>query len=296
MLRVVALGVWLVLALFSVGATFAQESAPAEGDTVQAPDALDSVAARLAPLLVGAALIERTIEFLFNWVERAVLDAGSALHGAATRTTGLVHIGLREAWRQMNELATLVLKREGMPHDAETELEEQAGAGDWPLAALETRLTELQGQVEVAERRVQDAMKSEVYIARKKVTAAVLSVVLGVGLALVTNLRLFQPLGIDPWDRGASAFSALDLVLAGVLMGLGTDWVHQLISILTKGQRALGRVGTGGELDVEEVERVAASTVETEFETRLREIREQALREIEERIRDLTGGQDDSPA
>jgi hypothetical protein len=70
-------------------------------------------------------------------------------------------------------------------------------------------------------------LKSPEYVARKKMAAAVLSVVFGVLLALGANLRLFEPIGVNVADSFQDAFKVIDLVLAGILMGLGTDWVHQ---------------------------------------------------------------------
>jgi hypothetical protein len=63
---------------------------------------------------------------------------------------------------------------------------------------------------------------------------------LGVILAATSNVRLFQPLNVHVSGLGQDVFDVLDMLMAGVLMGLGTDYVHQVINVVAKGQRYLG--------------------------------------------------------
>ena len=132
-------------------------------------------------------------------------------------------------------------------------------------------------------------MDSDLYKTRKKMTAALLSIVMGVALALVANVRLFKPLDIVPADwLNQSVFDGVDLVLAGALMGLGTDWVHQVISILTKGQGFLGRA-SGGEpgqetvkVDLDQVKALVSEALQTEVVAQEKRLREEAERKLGE--------------
>ena len=278
-LRLTILLAWLVLALVLVVPVLAQDgdgvSLPGT-DAATQPGDLNEVAARLAPLLVGAALIERALEFLFAWSQRAALDATSSLRGLATRITGLVRVDFRQAYERLDELSDALVRRQnlGLPDDHGNP--DAADPAEWPLAQLEEQLTAVESLLTTTEAKLRQIMDSPLYKERKKMVAGVLSITLGILLAIVANLRLFQPLDVSVADWFAEPFDVLDMVLAGVLMGLGTDWVHQAINILTKGQRALGRAGEGGRsLDVEQVRALAAEAIEQEFNAQMRALREQ---------------------
>jgi hypothetical protein len=76
-------------------------------------------------------------------------------------------------------------------------------------------------------------------------------------------------------------FDGIDLLLAGVLMGLGTDWVHQVINILTKGQSLLGaRAEVTSQIDPAQIENMASQAIQQAFDQRIKEIRVQVEREI----------------
>ncbi|MCC6800282.1 MAG: hypothetical protein IT325_09200, partial [Anaerolineae bacterium] len=260
MLRVIALMVWLALALFTVGTTLAQdgegipaqETAGAGSAAPQTPQDLDDIAVKLTPLLVGAALIERTLEFLFNWVERAILDASHTLHIMLARVAGLVQIDVRNAWKNVTQLSSALSTRQAHP-DLALNDPESLNPEDWPLALLEERLAEARDLFETTQQAIETALSSPLYVARKKVAAMVLSTVFGVVLALIGSLRLFAPLGVNVAGWIADPFRIFDIVLAGVLMGLGTDWVHQVIGLLVNGKGLLGRAATGSGVDAEQV-------------------------------------------
>lgn len=295
MLRVAVLTGWLVLALIAVVPVLAQDGgttsqAGAASETSQPAD-LNDVAARLAPLLVGAALIERLLEFLFSWSERAALDATATARGLATRITGMVHVDIRQGWDELSRLTNAMVQRKTSGAGGGAGDPTSEDPADWPLADLEARLAEVQATVAATEARLQQILASDLYKQRKKMMAAVLSIVLGVALAIAANLRLFQALDVTVSNWFAETFDVLDLILAGVLMGLGTDWVHQIINILTKGQGFLGRAGGGGsQLDPEEVRALAAEALQAELDAQWKRLREQAEQEIGE----ITG-RDTSP-
>ena len=291
-LRATVVLVWLVLALIAVVPVLAQgsEGTSQAGSSVQstAPQSLNDVAARLAPLLVGAALIERTLEFLFSWSQRAVLDATSSLRGVATWISGLVQVDVRQLWQQMDQLTRAMVKVKAGT-GAQAADPDSTDPAHWPLEKLQAQLDEVTQTLTETNARLQQIMSSDLYKERRKVIAGVLSIVMGIALALVANLRLFKPLDVAPPDWFSKPFDAIDLLLAGVLMGLGTDWVHQVINILTKGQSLLGaRAQAATQLDTSQIEDLASQAIQQAFDQRMREIRDQIEKEIGDRARPLS--------
>jgi hypothetical protein len=282
-MRLTVIGGALLLALILAGTALAQDGTLPGGDAA-VPNTLDEMAARLMPLLVGAALIERTIEFLFNWVERAILDVSYRLNALAASVTGLVSLDLRHAWSQVNRLTQALVARQvrGLPpEDGNADSENPQ---EWPLAKLEAQLKQSEQTMVAAQNMIETALKSPEYVARKKMAASVLSVVFGIALAFVASLRLFEPLGVEVAGWFDGTFDSLDMVLAGALMGLGTDWVHQVIGLLIQGKGLLGRAsggsGVSATLDPDMVRQIAGDAIKAEFDAQLVRLREEAEQQI----------------
>ena len=269
-LRLVIVLAWMVLALIMVGTSLAQDGGEGTldpGARTAEPEDLDDIAVRLAPLLVGAALIERTLEVLFTLVERGLLDATSMMNSFANRFVGLVQVDFREAWESLEDLTNALMFKQTRGDPA---LEGDSEATDphlWPLALLEARLLETRNTLVTAQKVLQEALKSPDYVARKKVAAAWMSVVLGLLLAVLGDIHLLRPLGVNVAGFAEGFFNPFDIALAGILMGLGTEWVHQVIGILIKGKGLLGRAATGEEtqFDPEQVRILAELAINEEL-------------------------------
>jgi hypothetical protein len=289
-LRVIVLIGWLVLALMMVESALAQgDQSNQTGDELQStvPKDLDQTAVRLLPLLAGAALIERTMEFLFTWVERAVLDVSNSLHELSIRLTGLVQIDVRQAWNELDELTNAMLHRQQSKIPPAEGNPGSPNPSDWPLSILELRLVDAQKKLEQAQGVIKDAMKSPLYTSRKKMAANWMSIFFGIGLAVTSSLRLFEPMGVQVADSIQGGFDVFDMILAGILMGLGTDWVHQVIGVIIQGKGLLGRAAGGQPstaIDTEQISQLITLTMEQEFRRRLDELGDSLRREAEERI------------
>ncbi|MBP8973165.1 MAG: hypothetical protein KBH93_04750 [Anaerolineae bacterium] len=287
--RIAILVGWLIVALLIVAPVLAQSdesTSPAAGaESAGTPEDLSEAAARLVPLLVGAALIERALEFIFTWSQRAALDATSSMRGIATRITGLVKVDFRQAYEQLDELSEALLRRQkaGVPAEAGDPSAEDPA--DWPLYHLEQQLTAVETLLTSTEEKLKQILDSPLYKERKKMVAGVLSIIMGVLLAFATGLRLFEPLDVQVTGWFEGTFKIIDITLAGVLMGLGTDWVHQVISMLTKGQRALGRAGETVKFDPEEIKNLAAEAIQEEFDAQWQALREHMQAEIAASVR-----------
>ncbi len=301
-LRITIVLAWLLWALWVVGTALAQDGTTPTG-LPAGPDDLDTVAARLMPLLVGATLIERVIEFVFNWVERALLDASHTLHALSMRLTGLVQVDLRGAWKQVSELTDAVAKRAAMQKAPDAGNINSPNPLDWPLASLQQRLEQTQKTLAQTEAVIETALKSPQYVTRKKTIAAVLSITFGIFLAVLTNMRLFEPIGVDVADSFKESFDWVDLVLAGILMGLGTDWVHQVIGLLIKGKGLLGRAAGGEDaatlamVDTDSIKRMAELAVQQELEAQFIRLRQQAEQTVTALVtpEKTVAAEDDSP-
>jgi hypothetical protein len=82
------------------------------------------------------------------------------------------------------------------------------------------------------------------------------------------------------------------MVLAGILMGLGTDWVHQVINLITKGQGLLGRASGGTDstsaptvtVNNDVISQLVSEALQKELDLRMQSLRE----EVQQRAENLT--------
>lgn len=293
--RIAVIAIWLVLALIIVVPVLAQGgtgTTSPTGTSVQntQPQNINEVAARLAPLLVGAALIERTIEFLFNWSQRAILDTTSSLQRLSGMLTGLVHIDIKQTWLQLQDLNRAMQRRSESGAPPEAGDPNSPDPAQWPLSILENQLTTVQKQLTDAQNQLQTVMNSDLFKERRKIVAGIISIGMGIVLALIAHIQLFGALDVSVAHWFRSPFKVLDMILAGVLMGLGTDWVHQVINLITKGQSYLGRAG-GGEsgdgqatVDTSNIDQMVQNAVEQQLTAQLQNLQQT----IEKRVGDVS--------
>lgn len=275
-LRGVLLLGWVIIALLAVVPVLAQgdEGTTGTGSTqLGQPENLNEFAARLAPLLVGAALIERVVEFLFSWAQRAALDATATLRKVAMWISGLVQVDFKQAWVELDKLTDAMVRRQTGGMAASFGNPASNDPADWPLADLQERLDKVETLITDTQTRLEAIMSSDLYKSRKKMVAAVLSIAMGLMLAFSANLHVFEALDIDVADWFDGTFGVIDIILAGVLMGLGTDWVHQVINILTKGQGLLGRAAGGGsQLDEAQVQQMVGDAVAQQLNAQVKQL------------------------
>lgn len=260
---------WLVLALVIVGPVLAQDGGtPASSDN--GPNDLQGVAAELAPLLVGAALIERLIEALFGWAEQALTDVSDRLLWLARWINGSAVDTAHEVWdtiRRLQEVRAKIisdtLKKAGDPALTDP--------STWPLAEVEKQMLEIETQIKKARGTLKTVMDSEHYHNHRKNIAMGVSIVCGLALAFLIRIQVFEPLGIS-LDSGLFEYG--DMFLAGILMGLGTDYVHQFINIFTKGQRFLGARAEqeSMQVDITAIRSQIASELQKEFNAKVEEL------------------------
>jgi hypothetical protein len=253
-LRRVILFAWIVLVLMVVAPVLAQdgdgEGTPLGEDGQQferttpvedRPDDLTEVAVELMPLLLGAALIERVLEYIFTLSETALLRARRVMRWFFEWVNGTIMVDAREIYAHYAKLRQTLLKYHTELID-ETTPKNPASTNpdDWPFEQVMEQFELYSAKIAQLEEWLDTTTSSQAYINRRKNVASIMGVVMGLFLSVVAELRIFEPLGFGFAGMPGEVFDVVDWIGAGVLMGLGTDYVHQVVSVLTKGQRFLG--------------------------------------------------------
>ena len=195
-----SLSIALWLALLYTGIAFAQ------GETTDAA-ASGEIAGKLAALLAAATLVERLVEMIWDFVENNILTAKSLINNA----------GDYVAWAQ-NQVYTT---RKALLDD--------------PGSANRSKLEEA---LQNAEKRLSEYLKSDAYTTYKKKISVPVSIILGLGVAFLAQLRMFVMLDIlDPKTAGFLYFA--DVIVTGLVIGTGSAPVHSLIGVLQKTKDAV---------------------------------------------------------
>jgi hypothetical protein len=234
------------------------------------------VAMLLAPVVAAALTVERILEMIFGFIESAVLSASRFLglggeyvkwaQGAAAEyqsSLKLLHADLKEAEdivrQKMRELSEAKKHGSGDVAKLQKELDEAKEGAQ----ARQTAFDKADDALQDAEQRLRNFVKSPFWISRKKALSVLIGIGLGLAVAIVGQIRMFNMLGVDlaegidvPSLKGLLRWS--DILITGFVIGTGSKFVHQLIGILQetkdtitdagnlwKGTAAL-RLSTGG--------------------------------------------------
>ncbi len=187
------------LSLLFTGIAFAQgdNDTPASGATQSI-----SIAAKLAGIVAAAAVVERIIEMIWDFIENHIL-AGSRLLGNANSY-------LKWAQREVNTAKSALVAKDAPASQKASELEEA---------------------FQRAEKRLTDYLKSPVYVSMKKKISMPIAIVFGVIVAVTAKLQMFELLGFLEADAMGWTKS-LDFLITGLVIGTGSAPVHSLIGIL----------------------------------------------------------------
>jgi hypothetical protein len=188
------------LTLLCTGVAYAQ------GGTTD-PAASGEIAGKLAALVAAATLVERIVEMIWDFFESNVLTVKSLVANTGDYVT----------WAK-NQV-----------HSARTKLLEAKDTDDH--SALEDALHD-------AEKRLSDYLKSDAYISYKKKLSVPFTIILGLVVAFLAQLRMFVMLGmIDPGANGFLFYA--DIIVTGLVIGTGSAPVHSLIGIIQKTKDAV---------------------------------------------------------
>jgi hypothetical protein len=186
----------------------------------------------LAPVLVAAAAVERTLESVFNMIE------------GGWRTM-VAYLGRGLNWLKSAEVE-VVQAREFLAEAAERYNTEMKGLqfGQTSMAevtdVIRLKMQAANQMMDLAQKRLADAEKnlqavtsSNDYISAKTAASIVVGLMLGVVIATIGQLQMFAMLGIG------AVPARFDVFITGLVIGSGSYPVHSLVGILQQGKDTL---------------------------------------------------------
>ncbi len=192
-----------------------------------------SLTVMLAPVLVAALAVERTLEMIFNVIE----GSGRALvaylgRGLRWLKNAETEVQQARQWladvsnRYGQEMRGIQLGSTGSVVHLTEEAASKLNAAKTVLAMAERRLAEAEGNLN-------GVTASASYKSAKAAASVVVGLMLGVVVAEVTQLQMFALLGVD------AVPAKLDAFMTGIFIGSGTYPVHSVVGLLQQVKDAL---------------------------------------------------------
>jgi hypothetical protein len=179
-----------------------------------APSPPIDIAKSAAPFIALAAAIERFWESFFAWYESFALSVGR-LMGVSAKMLGWMRTELERARSAMYDLVS-------KPNDGQGVQQEE-------LLAAEARLKD-------AQTRIEEALKFPEYVALKKAIILLGSLILGIAIAAMGKLQILAIVGFGAVPNWA------DMVITGVLIGLGPGPLHDIIGMIQELRNAISGI------------------------------------------------------
>lgn len=186
----------------------------------------------LAPVLVAAAAVERTLESVFNVIEGswhtmvAYLGRGMRWLKSAEVEVQQARQFLADAADKYNaEMQNLQIGQNSVAAITDT-IRLKMEAANSMMALAQKRLSD-------AENNLDAVTSSDSYISAKSAASIVLGLMLGVVIAGISQMQMFALLGI------AAVPARFDVLITGLVIGSGSYPVHSLVGILQQGKDTL---------------------------------------------------------
>jgi hypothetical protein len=186
----------------------------------------------LAPVLVAAAAVERTLESFFNTIEGswhtlvAYLGRGLRWLKSAEIEVKQARQFLAEASDKYNtEMQSLQIGQTSISAITDT-IRIKMEAANKMMALAQKRLTD-------AENNLESVTSSDSYISAKSAASILLGLMLGVIIAAIGQLQMFALLGV------AAVPARFDVFITGLVIGSGSYPVHSLVGILQQSKDTL---------------------------------------------------------
>lgn len=174
----------------------------------------------LAPITLAALGIERMIEMAWNLVE-SYLRAFVGFLAGRSEWLRWANDELKAARARLELLA-----EEG---DPTKRVDDQLPTDQDALSQLIERAA---NDVALAEQRLAGLTQTQQYKDAKRVISIIFSLVLGILIATIIQLKMFALLGIEVNDH-------VDILVTGIAIGTGSAPVHSIIGILQQGKDVL---------------------------------------------------------
>ena len=186
----------------------------------------------LAPVLVAAAAVERTLESVFNVIEGSWHKMVAYL-GRGLRWLKSAEVEVKQARQFLAEASDKYNMEMRSLQIGDISVSEITDTIRIKMEAANKMMTLAQKRLSDAERNLDDVTSSDSYISAKSAVSIVLGLMLGVIIAAIGQLQMFALLGI------AAVPARFDVLITGLVIGSGSYPVHSLVGILQQGKDTL---------------------------------------------------------
>lgn len=186
----------------------------------------------LAPVLVAAAAVERTLESLFNMVEGSWHTLVAYL-GRGLRWLNSAEIEVQQARQFLADVSDRYNVEMQNIQFGQTSVAEVTETIRLKMEAANKMMNLAQKRLADAENNLEAVTSSDSYISAKAAASIVLGLMLGVVIAAIGQLQMFAMLGV------AEVPARFDVFITGLVIGSGSYPVHSLVGILQQGKDTL---------------------------------------------------------
>jgi hypothetical protein len=186
----------------------------------------------LAPVLVAAAAVERTLESVFNVIEGSWQKLVAYL-GRGLRWLKSAEVEVKQARQFLAEASDKYNMEMRSLQIGDISVSEITDTIRIKMEAANKMMTLAQKRLSDAESNLDDVTSSDSYISAKSAVSIVLGLMLGVIIAAIGQLQMFALLGI------AAVPARFDVLITGLVIGSGSYPVHSLVGILQQGKDTL---------------------------------------------------------
>ena len=186
----------------------------------------------LAPVLVAAASVERTLESVFNVIEGSWQKLVAYL-GRGLRWLKSAEVEVKQARQFLAEASDKYNIEMRSLQIGDFSVSEITDTIRLKMEAANKMMTLAQKRLSDAESNLDDVTSSDSYISAKSAVSIVLGLMLGVIIAAIGQLQMFALLGI------AAVPARFDVLITGLVIGSGSYPVHSLVGILQQSKDTL---------------------------------------------------------
>ena len=186
----------------------------------------------LAPVLVAAAAVERTLESVFNVIEGSWHKMVAYL-GRGLRWLKSAEVEVKQARQFLAEASDKYNMEMQSLQIGQISVSEITDTIRVKMEAANKMMTLAHKRLADAESNLDGVTSSDSYISAKSAVSIVLGLMLGVIIAAIGQLQMFALLGI------AAVPARFDVLITGLVIGSGSYPVHSLVGILQQGKDTL---------------------------------------------------------
>ena len=206
--------------------------APIENAEASKLEAAANLTLVLAPVLVAAAAVERTLESVFNVIEGSWHKLVAYL-GRGLRWLKSAEVEVKQARQFLAEASDKYNMEMRSLQIGDISVSEITDTIRIKMEAANKMMTLAQKRLADAESNLDGATSSDSYISAKSAVSIVLGLMLGVIIAAIGQLQMFALLGI------AAVPARFDVLITGLVIGSGSYPIHSLVGILQQGKDTL---------------------------------------------------------